>query len=702
MADQYTLAQFGQRIKQKYPQYSHLPDEEIARKVLAKYPQYQSSIKQDAAPAPAPRLTPEPRTAENYVSEAARGVGRGLLDDVSGIYSMVRHPGETAKGMAKQLSAAQQASDKEFNDLSATYPSRYSPTRNLASMLTFAENAPIVGSMVQRAEQGGTTPGSPESVGAAFEGTTSIEAPGAVGKVLGLAPRMADAVTGTGPRVVDDLVKDTESANKAGAVKVAEANHAAAMEHLENTRKALHETAGRELTYAEALKAAQEEAAAMRKAQLTEYLAEKAKAEAQRQAAQEKFEADRAAQRKIEPQKKKLENAQSALRAAVETAREKALKAGNEKYNTVNPKLNPIPADMETVHGLYHEAAESLGEVQVQPALLNRLGKSLQNEGEFTYKDEQALYSELGKELSKGTLPGPVYHAYDLLHEGIGKDMQRIADSQGIGEQLADARNYWRRMKQTFGKPVSFRDAASKAMGSLKDEVRDNQIRLLGSFDPKIPGLFQHVENVKNGADSLPKPVPERVLTQKLAESRPPLPARPEPIQPKWPAPIERVAPPDRPAEILPAPRKIGAEDVQAAKAESMAKAGTRVRNRIMWAAVTPTLVAIEQLVRLHGLTPGEVGAAAAGTAGMAGVAALAGRLFENPSFVEFMTKATPRDVASIPPELRGEFPQIVKQAQARGIKVSPILERSFQGTAALAPRRPEQNPTDAWQGIER
>jgi hypothetical protein len=152
---------------------------------------------------------------------------------------------------------------------------------------------------------------------------------------------------------------------------------------------------------------------------------------------------------------------------------------------------------------------------------------------------------------------------------------------------------------------------------------------------------------------------------------------------------------------MLPAPKNIGAEDVQAAKAETMSKAGTRVRNRIMWAAVTPTLIAIEQLVRLHGLNGGEVGAAAAGTAGMAGVATLAGKLFENPSFVEFMTKATPRDVAAIPPQLRGEFPQIVQQAKARGIKVSSVLERSFQGAAALAPRRPEPNPTDAWQGVE-
>ena len=571
--------------------------------------------------------------------------------------------------------------------------------------------------MQERAKGGTPAPKAPPKVTGADASDLASQTAGglAAGALVGeagaaglrLAPRVlrgtGEFVTGTGPRAVKGLVEDTNAANAADAVKVAEANHAAAMKHLEETQNALHETAGRELSHAEALKAAKDEAVAKRKAQLTQHLADKAKAEAQRRAAEAKFEADRAAQRKIEPQEKKLSNARSALRAAVETAREKALKVGNEKYNTLNEKLNPIPADMEAVHALYHEAAESMGEAQAEPPLIKRLGTALDRGGEMTYKDLQPIYSDLGKELSKGTLPGTTYHAYDLMQEKIGDEMQRIADSQGQGEQLTNARGYWRRMKQTFGKPISFNDAASKALGSLKDETQENQIRLLGSFDPEIPKLFSHVSNIEKGADSLPKPVPERELRQKLVESRPALPdtkdLRNKPAV-KDVAPIERVAPPDRPAEMLPAPRKIGAEDVQAAKAKSMSEAGRRVHNRVMWAAVTPTLIAIEQLVRLHGLSAGEIGAAAVGTAGMTGVASLVSRVFENPKFVEFMTKATPRDVAAIPPELRGNFPAIVKAAQSKGIRVSPALV-GMAAASGLAPRKPEQNATDAWQGVE-
>lgn len=44
MADKMTTAELAQRVKAKYPQYSHIPDEELAEKVLAKYPEYHDSV----------------------------------------------------------------------------------------------------------------------------------------------------------------------------------------------------------------------------------------------------------------------------------------------------------------------------------------------------------------------------------------------------------------------------------------------------------------------------------------------------------------------------------------------------------------------------------------------------------------------------------------------------------------------------------
>lgn len=70
-------------------------------------------------------------------------------------------------------------------------------------------------------------------------------------------------------------------------------------------------------------------------------------------------------------------------------------------------------------------------------------------------------------------------------------------------------------------------------------------------------------------------------------------------------------------------------------------------------------------------------------------------RLMESKPVVDFLTTATSRDIAAIPPDLRGDFPAIVRRAQAQGIKVSPALRVTFGTAGALAPRR--ENATDQW-----
>lgn len=45
-----SLAQFGQTIKAKHPEYSDLADEDVGQKVLAKYPQYSDMVKTQAVP----------------------------------------------------------------------------------------------------------------------------------------------------------------------------------------------------------------------------------------------------------------------------------------------------------------------------------------------------------------------------------------------------------------------------------------------------------------------------------------------------------------------------------------------------------------------------------------------------------------------------------------------------------------------------
>lgn len=323
--------------------------------------------------------------------------------------------------------------------------------------------------------------------------------------------------------------------------------------------------------------------------------------------------------------------------AAIETAREKALKVGNEKYSTVNTALNNFPADMEQLTEAYAEAAHSFGEAQNYPPIIKRLEGAMREP--LSYKDEQLLYSELGKELSKGTLPGSTYHAYDVLQEAVGKDMQRIADSQNMGPQLSEARNHWRRMKQTFGKPQNSTDVATQTLTGASPEVaeastRANRIRMMGSFDPEIPGKFSKL-------DSLTKDAKGKI---------------------------------DR-------PEKIGSEEVKAAKTKSLADRADAIRNRGgSWANTFVILDAIRNAVsgNIEGIGK-DIAVRAIFGSGKVGLA----KMLENPGVVNFLTQATERDVAQIPPELKGDFPKIVQAAKAKGINVSPAL----LGTA-LAPKK--------------
>jgi hypothetical protein len=257
----------------------------------------------------------------------------------------------------------------------------------------------------------------------------------------------------------------------------------------------------------------------------------------------------------------------------IETAREKSLKVGNEKYSGVNQAMHGVESDPEFIGSALGDAETALRGSTQDTTLLKNMTKEYlgdsKNPGRTpTYEDLQGEYSRLGNEISKGTLPGDVFKAYDKLHEAIGEEMQRLAEEKGQGAALKAARDYWWRMKQTFGKPLLAKDSATGALRkvaskiSAEDELQ-NRIRLLGSFDPDIPRRFADVQNIQKGMKSLPKPVPARELTQSLSEAKAKVPApkppkgkpiipEPEPVPPWAGIPPERVPIPDRPQPTSP------------------------------------------------------------------------------------------------------------------------------------------------------
>lgn len=649
---------------------------------------------------------PPPPSPPNSVTG---GVGRRAVDILKGLKQTFSPPkstldyfagpalpllrmgeGAVQSGIAAGKQAVQQAKEAHSiapgNKALKTLGYAHAFTTGLAALDPFASGT--VTNVNDLEAQGRSR----EAAGQALPDLALLLAPEAAKGAAKVLPKVARAATKTGPGETAALVKETRASNEADVKAASEANTKAASEHLEKTQEALHKTEGAELKYQQETAQAQQAAEAEDRANLKKHLEGREAAIRERAEVEQKLIAKKAAQGKIEPTQAKLQTAWSNLRAGIETARERALKVGNEKYSAVNEKLNPLPADMEKIHGAYYEAAESLGEAQAQPTILTGLGKALNQGAEFTYKDEQQLYSSLGKELSKGTLLGPPYHALDMLHDAIGEDMQRIADANGQGAELTEARNYWRRMKQTFGKPLAMNDAATKALkgsasGQAAEDAAANHIRLLGSFDPDIPKLFNHIANIEKGANALPKPISARELEQgtrapAIPPRKPVLPrAEPKPV-----APPERMAPPDRPAEVLPQTRTIGAEDIRKAKEESLAAREKKART-----GYSPFLSAISVFDAIRNGMEGnwskvalDLGARGAYEVGKQGFAAL----LRNPRVIEMLTKPTPADLAQIPPDLRGKLGPLLDEAKRQNIKVSPAF-LSAAGVVPLRPRHP-------------
>ena len=599
--------------------------------------------------APAPRR-PEARTFGNYASEISRGVGRGLRNDVSGAAQLAAHPLKTAQAISDQSRTAYHAGLDEFEQTKGAPLYQ----RTAAAALTGLENAPVIGGMVQHAEEGGERMASPEAAGAAAEGFTTFAAPEVAGRVIGLAPRAAkstvEAVTGTGSRALRDVVKDTQKAN-------------AAIEK-DNVQLA-KDRAAQVRTHGQKLSAARQEPTPALEG-------EKVRTPAEIKSHKE------ALQRGVNKLSDKF---QTDLKAT----RDKAAAEADLKYQALDASLGDLPANGEFLPNALIDASEKIKGSETEPAIFRDIERKIERGDGFTYADLQGYYSELGRELKRGTLPGDVYTAYNSLQDAIGGEMERVAsqaDKKAVAEgkpspnfagRLQDARTSWRNLKQTFYDPKS---PLRKALNSKEPGVAVRQlvgkdrtaIEALARYDPELARRANVLRGYQEEASATRVPAASTKTEPQLAPRKEPTPAK-----------------------------KIGPQDVQEAKSASLQKHADRIRRFGERASVWPLFYAISDMVRGHVpnvlMTGGEMVATAALGRGLASI-------LERPAVVDFLTKATAPDVAAIPPDLRGDFPQIVRRAQAQGIQVSPALRLAFVGAAALAPRL-EQNPTDAWQGVQ-
>lgn len=373
---------------------------------------------------------------------------------------------------------------------------------------------------------------------------------------------------------------------------------------------------------------------------------------------------------------KQLGEESSKFQAAVETAREKALKVGNEKYSAVNEKLNLHAGDSAALTDALHDSLSRISGTDVQPTILKSISDRLAEENGISYSDLQGYYSELGRELSRGTLPGDVYSAYDAMHDAIGQQMQEIADANGAGEQLTDARAYWKRMKQTFGRGPSATDVASQTLKDIAPEymerqARDNRLRNLGYFDSTIPQTAAEIDRLR---ETLKGPAPK-------APSGPTVPAT---------KPLKAVETPE-----------FNTRKVRETLLRKWAAAGEKISPWRMHILLGGGLASIFTALYSPGAAAAEAGFAVSSALGPAAVA----RLVERPAIREWLTRPPADELAALKSLPHADRVRIVdtlnkvaqsSQGSGRPIVVSPKL--AVLGIAASSHQpAPRRHPSDEY-----
>lgn len=550
---------------------------------------------------------PEARTFGNYASEVARGVGRGVVNDVKGLSSLL-HPINTAKEIATQTVDAAKAAGKEFSDTKGAPITQ----RATAAALSGLEQAPVIGGMVQHAEQGGERMASPEAAGAAAEGITTFAAPEEVARGVGAlvrsAPEVARAATRTGSKPVGELVKDVTEENAKSAADAAKKNEAQEAKRKVDLRKHFEKT----------------------------------------QDVKEQNTASAEAANRKEALNRGVEHLDTQFKDDLKALRDKVHEQADAKYKALNEALDDKEAHPDFLIDSVVEATDKIKGSNTEPTILKDMERKIKSGDALTYRDLQGYYSELGRELTKGTLPGDVYAAFDSLQDAVGGEMQRIADANGLGPQLADARATWRQMKQTFYDP------RSPAYKALKAPERGGAIKAFqGKDQTGIEAIAKYSPDLARRANTIRGYQAEaKTIRPGKINSLPNLSEKPNPVTPEV--------------------RKINAEDIRNAKAESLGKRSEQIRKR--GAQIVTTLGAYRALAdAFHGnfgAIPTLLGESGLGIASTYGLS----RLLERPEIVKFLTEPTAKDISSIPPELRGDIAQVAQQAQKQGIKVSPAL----------------------------
>lgn len=551
------------------------------------------------------------QNAGHQVAEAGKGAAAGI----GGILSSAAHPLQAVIQMGEQAMVG-----------STPYGTPlYAPTGNKARDIQNEQQYTATQQRVanQEAQQMRDRP---------VYTTASILTPMALGEgisrgtaaVRNAAPGTLRSLTGTGPEATANLAENVHNANAAEVDRTAKA-----------TEKAVAKRADQVQEHAKAVQTIKDDAAA----------------------AQTSVDRRVALERGVEKLDTQFHGDLTSLRNDVRAQ-------ANERYTAINQALDPKEANTQFLPTALEGAAEKIKGSNTEPTILKDIEKRVMRADEpLTYRDLQGYYSELGREMQKGTLPGDVYQAYKSLHESIGGEMQNIANRNGLGPQLQQARQGWSNMMTTFYDPDSPIANAVKVGNSLKrspgDVVgafqdRNAAVQALAKYSPELAQRINTIRGYQAEASALPS-------------------------KPKTIKSLPKLAPKE-PSEV-PNIQTIGPEEIRGAKSEALQNRADLIRKhgrRIvsyglgvhsLWDAFNGNVAGIGR----------DIGVGAAGY----GITEAFARALERPEVRNLLTNPTPEDIAQIPPDLRRNLRPMLEEAQKQGVKVSPLLLGATGGVGA-------------------
>jgi hypothetical protein len=354
-----------------------------------------------------------------------------------------------------------------------------------------------------------------------------------------------------------------------------------------------------------------------------------------------------------------VEHLDPEIKTQLEATEDRVNAEANKKYNDLNAALDDKAAPQNLLASLVEDASEKIKGSNTEPTILKDMEKRMNGSDPLTYRDLQGYREELGRELRKGTLAGDVFNAYKGMQESITDAMEGIAKDNRKLPEFQAARKYYREYAETFidrASPVrKALDATErgKTVGSFAGKDQSG-IEQLAKFDPALARRINTVRGYAAEAKTTKPGTPAKQVS---------------PLSPK-------------PVEVKPDLKKVGPDEVRQAKADALQKRSDNIRNRGgTWANTFVILDAIRNAItgNIEGIGKDVAVRAIYG----AGKTAIANYL-ERPDVVKFLTEPTAKDIAQIPPELRGDFPAIIAAAESKGIHVSPALVKAMIGAAVI------------------